>query len=149
MRRRPKTAAKVRSDEDIRQIGTPETNPGYPGKDPRLLTEDQAKKKDWNLSTRYGIDLDDYIEMWLLLDGKCQICRRPARAYNMLMVEHDHECCTPMKKRTAAGARYQDSRACGRCVRGLVCGKCNAYLGKFERLASRERLRDYLGWWNV
>jgi hypothetical protein len=34
-------------------------------------------------------------------------------------VDHDHSCCPGRK-------------ACGKCIRGLLCANCNQGLGKFK-----------------
>ena len=53
--------------------------------------------------------------MWNRQGGRCAICRRPT---TKLQVDHDHDCCPP-------------KRACVRCLRGMLCGLCNAGLGMF------------------
>ena len=47
-------------------------------------------------------------------DGLCRICGDPGTD-----IDHDHACCPGRK-------------ACGRCVRGLVCRDCNRGLGGFN-----------------
>ena len=45
----------------------------------------------------------------------CQICESATD----LVVDHDHSCCP-------------SERACGKCVRGFLCRKCNIGLGCFR-----------------
>lgn len=69
------------------------------------------------LLRNYGISLERYVEMFDAQEGRCSICQRTqAKA---LAVDHDHACC-PGK------------RSCGRCVRGLLCSRCNVALGNFQ-----------------
>jgi hypothetical protein len=65
---------------------------------------------------RYGITADRYNDMLSAQGGRCAICAQDAP----LHVDHDHACCpTPL-------------RACGACVRGLLCSSCNNGLGRFR-----------------
>jgi Recombination endonuclease VII len=77
---------------------------------------------------RYGITLELCERLLELQDRKCSICG----AADPGCIDHDHYCCN-------------GPFSCGRCVRGLLCDKCNNGLGRFED--STERLQaaiDYL-----
>jgi len=60
-------------------------------------------------------------------DGMCAICAEPGAKH----VDHDHACCN---KRTS----------CGKCVRGLLCSRCNRGLGFFESMGGLEVISQYL-----
>src|SRR5258708_3390846 len=51
--------------------------------------------------------------------GVCAICKNLPLENQRLCVDHDHMCCPGFK-------------SCGKCVRGLLCHRCNTSLGKFE-----------------
>lgn len=70
-----------------------------------------VKKRDRALRKKYGITVDDYVQMLAEQSGRCQICEMPPAAGKMLHVDHCHES--------------------GR-VRGLLCNLCNWYLGKLD-----------------
>ncbi|MFD1083921.1 endonuclease VII domain-containing protein [Micromonospora andamanensis] len=66
----------------------------------------------WSL---YRITPEKYDEMLKAQDGVCAICGEgPGK--KALHVDHDHACC-PGKE------------SCGKCVRGLLCYRCNAGIG--------------------
>ena len=60
--------------------------------------------------------------------GVCAICKNPPTK-NYLAVDHDHSCCP-------------DSKTCGNCIRGLLCGSCNSFLGRVND--EPNSLLDYL-----
>jgi len=79
-------------------------------------------RPDYKLKYNYGITLEQYEKMFQAQDGKCAIC--PNRApesgrVRRLHVDHDHKCCP-------------GNRACGKCVRGLLCSRCNLVIGSVE-----------------
>lgn len=92
------------------------------------------------LKHRYGITLDQYD--WLLeqQDGKCYLCGEDERVPHhksgelmRLAVDHDHRCCPG------------DKKACGKCVRGLLCYNCNRFMGRVDRSPLlAERFKDYI-----
>lgn len=89
-------------------------------KDPemwRTYYADQAWKN--NLWKRFGWSVDDYMEMLEAQGGVCAICRKTCRSGKRLAVDHDHACC-------------EGPITCGKCVRGLLCAKCNGSLGMLD-----------------
>lgn len=67
--------------------------------------------------SRLGLTLQQYDELFDAQEGRCAICRRPEDITGKsLSIDHDHSCCPGTK-------------ACGRCVRGLLCTNCNTGIG--------------------
>ena len=66
---------------------------------------------------RYGITLDIYEKMVEERGGRCDICGKVPE--KRLHVDHDHSCCP-------------GRRSCGKCIRGLLCSRCNLALGGFD-----------------
>lgn len=64
--------------------------------------------------TRFGISIDDYARMLKEQNGVCKICRLADN--KRLCVDHDHSCCN-------------GNYSCGKCIRGLICARCNKTLG--------------------
>jgi hypothetical protein len=77
---------------------------------------------------RYGLTPSLFDALLGYQGGRCAICRRtePGGAGDF-HVDHDHACCP-------------GRRSCGRCVRGLLCARCNVGAGVLdwpdERLAA-------------
>ena len=78
---------------------------------------------------RYGITLDDFDALFEKQGGRCAICRStsPSNGGRDWSIDHDHSCCP-------------QAGSCGRCVRGILCTRCNGGLGSFgddpERLSA-------------
>jgi hypothetical protein len=62
-----------------------------------------------------GIATDLYLMMLWNQEGKCP-CGRDLETSH---IDHDHRCCP-------------GRTACGKCVRGLLCNRCNLLLGMVE-----------------
>lgn len=65
---------------------------------------------------KYGLTLEAYEKMLQKQNGLCAVCCMPAAPNTHLHVDHDHRCC-------------RGQRSCGECVRGLLCRRCNSFLG--------------------
>jgi hypothetical protein len=72
--------------------------------------------------------------MLLMQGGRCATCPQiAAKSKRRLHVDHDHTCCP-------------GTESCGRCIRGLLCGSCNAALGHARDDVTRLRsLAAYVG----
>lgn len=79
--------------------------------------------RNYMLVYRNGISLEEYEERLAEQDGKCAICQTmsPGGRSKHFHIDHDHRCC-PDKKR----------RLCGRCIRALLCWRCNIVMGLAE-----------------
>ena len=65
----------------------------------------------YGLRRKYGIDQEEYDELWRAQDGRCGICREEASGKRRLAVDHCHKT--------------------GR-IRGLLCAECNMAIGKLR-----------------
>ena len=94
----------------------------------KIYSARRYKENSEKISTRhrlrslkaYGLSKEDFQAM----GGTCWICGtdEPGGGGNggNLHVDHDHRCCPSERK------------SCGKCVRGLLCRKCNTGLGMFK-----------------
>ncbi|MFI2216555.1 endonuclease VII domain-containing protein [Rhodococcus sp. NPDC019627] len=63
----------------------------------------------------FGLQPGEYAEILEAQGGRCFICQTATGKAKRLAVDHDHACCPELP-------------ACGKCVRGLVCGWCNQHI---------------------
>ena len=64
----------------------------------------------------YGLTEEQYDRMADEQGGVCWLCAKPNQNGMPLAIDHDHACCP-------------GRGSCGRCVRKLLCNKCNGALG--------------------
>lgn len=94
----------------------------------------QAVARRSQLKLHYGITVDQYEARLKLQGGRCAICRtdEPGGRWGTFSVDHDHSCC--------AG-----KRSCGKCLRGLLCSRCNTVLGMVnDRIDVLKSALEYL-----
>jgi len=83
--------------------------------------EERAKYARSETLRRYGLTPDDFDELVRAQGGTCAICGvGSAGGQGVWHVDHDHACCSGRKK------------SCGKCIRGLLCSRCNIGLGNFK-----------------
>lgn len=73
----------------------------------------------YHLKQFYGITMAEFEAMHAAQHGCCAICKTRFKSDRDSQVDHDHACCP---------GKY----TCGKCLRGLLCGKCNVALGGFR-----------------
>lgn len=99
------------------------------------------------LFRKYGITPEQYAQLSERQEHKCALCLQPetqrrrtdwhgvVRVVDRLGVDHDHSC-----------ERHPATKACGWCIRGLLCDDCNRLLGFAEaKPVVAARFSDYLG----
>lgn len=75
-------------------------------------------KKNYDLQKKYGITLDDFMEMFEDQNGKCKICSRDVKKFS-----------TSKSKQDAAVVDHDHTTG---LVRGLLCHSCNRAIGLFN-----------------
>lgn len=88
-------------------------------------------RKNRDLVRTYGLTLDEYRRMLDSQNGGCAICGQSNPGGRALAVDHDHACCPGAK-------------TCGKCIRALLCDRCNRMLGLAQD--SRDLLAS-AGWY--
>lgn len=80
--------------------------------------KDWIKEREWrsSLVRRYNITYIDYYNIAEKQKEVCAICEKPEPTRRQLCVDHDHTCCP-------------GETSCGKCVRGLICSRCNRGIG--------------------
>lgn len=70
--------------------------------------------KWYRINRIYGLTRERFFEIVDLQGGHCATCSETEG----LTVDHDHGCCAQPNRKT-----------CGKCVRAILCGRCNSALG--------------------
>lgn len=75
--------------------------------------------KRTKLKQYYSLTVEKRNAMLAEQENRCKVCRVLLDGSTKSLtpnVDHDHGCCPGM-------------RTCGKCIRGLLCGRCNVILG--------------------
>ena len=96
-----------------------------------------TEKREIMLRQQYKLSLQDLDNMFKRQYGLCLICRKElptgiGKGDNRFHVDHDHSCCP------------NSSKTCGKCVRGLLCHKCNTASGLLDE--SPEAIRRMIAY---
>jgi hypothetical protein len=82
---------------------------------------------------RFGITRERFDIMFAKQGNACAICKTTDPGHAYWCVDHDHACCPSSDK------------TCGKCIRGILCCKCNHGIGQLDDDVERIRAAaDYL-----
>ena len=87
--------------------------------------EDKARWNRTHKFVRFGISEERFNQMLEAQGHACAMCRKPF-GDERPQLDHDHACCPPAQGKGRA-------KTCGKCIRGLLCFRCNTALGYIER----------------
>jgi hypothetical protein len=94
--------------------------------------ENKAKLREQGRKHRYGLLTELFNWIASVQGDKCAICGTSSPGgHGTWHVDHDHACCPGRK-------------SCGKCVRGLLCIRCNVKLDILEDTAWVQKAQDYL-----
>lgn len=83
------------------------------------------------IEKQYGITQAEYLSIVERQGGRCPVCLRLLDDVTV-HIDHDHSCCP-------------GGGSCGRCVRGLLCQRCNQSIGLLgDDAATAARASEYL-----
>lgn len=106
---------------------------------PDTRTPEEARR--YHLARKFGITPEQFDWLLALQESLCALCDEPEIRVNpqsgqvqSLGIDHDHEC-----------EFHKPTKACVRCIRGLLCDHCNLLIGKAEaKPLVAIRFTDYL-----
>lgn len=109
-------ASKERSKERNREYMRQRRAEDPEGMRAKARENNRKNGRRYWLKHKFGLTPEQWDDLLLGQSGRCYLCERPMGGN--IHVDHDHGCC-PGK------------RACGSCIRGLACQKCNQGVGQF------------------
>lgn len=115
----------------------------YPG--PRCLSchrnykkEVKARSHSSRMQKLYALSDGEYDALYEAQGGMCYTCGPWTGNRGLskkLSVDHDHSCCPAPP-------------ICGQCIRGLICSRCNSFIGEVGDSAGHAiaRLEQYINY---
>ena len=91
------------------------------------LSENPEARARWRRNYKFrrlGVTEAEYLTMLEAQGNACAMCKRPFAADERVFADHDHACCPAQVDQMA--------KTCGKCIRGLLCFRCNTALGYVE-----------------
>lgn len=98
------------------------------------LRDDPVARARWNRAYKFirlGIAEAEFNQMLEAQGRACAMCFAPFGEGDRICADHDHACCPKQVKARA--------KTCGKCIRGLLCFRCNTALGYVEKFAPLAR----------
>lgn len=133
----PKVTANIYTVPSNRKLVCRACKKSYNVRTWREVTKDRMteERSEYIRLFKYRCSITQYAALLEKQLGVCAGCGRPPVARRKrngelgipkLEIDHDHNCC-------------KGEQSCGKCIRGLLCHRCNATLGNADD--SPERLR--------
>jgi len=86
------------------------------------------EKNGGKLAVRYNLSAEQVAELLAKYDSKCWLCQEKPATH----IDHNHSCCS-------------GATSCGKCIRGILCSKCNTGLGFLgDNMTGLQRAMKYL-----
>lgn len=91
----------------------------------------------YSIKRTFGVAIEEYWATYALQGGHCAICHIATGKTKRLAVDHDHSC----------KAGHTKEKGCKQCVRGLLCSRCNRFLGQVhDDISAFQRAIEYLSY---
>jgi hypothetical protein len=105
-----------------RRLEKVKTCPKTKAREKKWRAEHKDMTKAWHknyIYKKYNFTQEAFFDMLGRQNNLCAICGLPNNEINDFSIDHDHNCCP-------------GDTSCGKCIRGLLHGKCNRALGLFK-----------------
>jgi len=108
-----------KSNRENRKPSTPEQKKAAIERQRKRYQADPQRHKSWVIKWKYNITKEEYDDIFIKQGESCAICGTKESGGKGWCIDHDHSCCP-------------DGNSCGKCVRGILCTRCNMGLGYLQ-----------------